>query len=646
MSPIKKIEASVTSRVEIIFNEDAYLKNEKIQISINLLNVSNLYEADVRIKLDNRQLVPQLQGNQYFCFNALSIFEEVPVINDFVDDTYLRLKLVKSSDISTGYPINGKNNLTNLYLISQLKIENIFNILNDANIQIRLYDINGNLIPVELNFSEKLKYEWTTTNYKMEVYSKIPSFENDIIVTNRNKSDYNLTIDHDINPLIVNDYYVMIIIYDETNGEIIKESRQVKVVDETPPSITTTIEDSCLEIVDINLENIDFSNYFKLSDNYDTDSHLVYTYYDSSECIMHNEQEFKKYLESNLEGILEVYGIDMNQNKSEILKIDVKMKDTTAPKVINQDEIKIGIEDINEFNLASFLEITDNYDQNPNFTVSYLKENGEQIFDIYAFLTFGQPFFAKIMAFDSSGNYSDEVIIKVEVIDTVSPVIEVQDIILNDEEVENFQLENYIHYFDNVSLELELIIKIYLSKNNLHSSIQNEDYNLKLIEVLKQRQLFYLEVEVIDQADNFIVSDLITVTVIDNTPPVINILSIVDGNVYESISKIEYKITDNYDSNPTVLVYLNGKLYENSKILPVGDYIFKIVASDINGNENEKTVKFKIETASSKLPIDIPLMFDQKVTLYIVMILLGISGLILVFRLINFYKERNKYQNR
>lgn len=640
-----KVEAiNSDSRVEVIFNEEAYLKNERIQISFNLLNISDLYEADIRIKIDERQVMPQKQGSNYFCLNALAIFEEDPIINDYVDETYLRLKLIKNKNIDTGYNVSGKNNLATVYLVSSLKIENIFNLFNETNIFVTLYNTKKEQIPIEINFSEKLKYNWANVNYEMEVYSKIISFQNDIVVTNRTEEEYNLTIDHDINPLIVGDYNVMLIIYDQTNGEIIKESKKVRVVDKTPPTITTIFSDKIV-INDVDVLTYDFFQDFTLEDNYDLAPTLQYIFYDAGGQALQTEAEFKMALTHQAMGKMSVWAVDTSNNISEKHEILIEIVDTTAPVINCESIISVDIMKISTFAIEDYVTITDNYDLSPGYSLAFYNEKNESVFNFEEAIANSQKFSVKILAFDSSGNYSLETTIVFNIMDTTAPNIIAQDLTIQDKEIESFNFLDHFVINDNYSESIFILIKVLNEDGSLITSIQR-NHNLEFRTILNDYQHFKIIIEAEDLAQNKASSALLTINVNDTTPPQIEVFNLQNNQKYSFLKTIEYSVTDIYDLTPKVEILLNGKAYLDEEINEIGTYQLTITATDASMNKIEKKITFIIESNVNNEQPTISNLLSRKHTIYVILGLLLISLVILIIRIANFYKiKRQKNQN-
>jgi len=642
------INAANSTSVEVIFSDDVYLEKEKIRIDFNLINVEDLYEIDIKFIINEKYYVP---FNNYFTFSASSIYQESPLINDYKDNI-LRLKLVKQEDILNGYNSSIKNNICYLDLISNTKIENIYEYINSENLIIKLYDINGDSIPYELNFSEKLQFSWDKEEYKIKVNESFNDIKNDIVIKNRKETEYKLSIDHDINLNKIGEYSILLVIFDAVNNEIIKDSRKVYVVDEESPKITCSVKE--FNINDYDLDLLILDNYFNITDNYDKDLDLIFEYYDINNNLL-SKNEFFLYLKNNIKAYFIVYSKDSSNNESERKKYKIEINDTVAPIVNYNNNIYIDVSEINSFNIDNYLEITDNYDLTPSYTCCYYDENSLEIFDLEAYFKLNLGFLVKVLVFDDALNYSEEIVINVLISDTISPTLEVNNIELIDFEIDKFNIFNYINYQDNVDTNLS--VKLYLYNNSLNNNelieIINNDFNNKLISYFKNKLTFKYFLEVKDKAGNITQSDYKTINIIDKTKPVIKINNqngINNGYKITNIKDLNIEISDNYSTNFVIEYFLNNELIEYFELenLIDGEYELKIKVTDEAGNINEIVKNIKIvDKVINNNDLNINLDVFNNLNYYYI-IILGIfilSIIILIFRIIKNRKKELKYKN-
>lgn len=89
---------------------------------------------------------------------------------------------------------------------------------------------------------------------------------------------------------------------------------------------------------------------------------------------------------------------------------------------------------------------------------------------------------------------------------------------------------------------------------------------------------------------------------IDKTAPVINVLGLQDGGLYNNNVNPVVKV-DDVNVNTTV-ISLNSKLYDGKPITAEGSYEFKVIATDKAGNASEAIYKFKIDKTAPVITID------------------------------------------
>lgn len=615
------ITAQENSFIEIIYNNESYLQNEEIVIDFNLNNIKDLYEVDLRIEINEDYFIPK---EELFTFKANSIYKEVPLINDYIDNV-LRLKLIKNENIQEGYTSNIKNNLTSLKLKSVKKITNIKDILKSI-ISIKLYDTEGKLISYELDFNEELKYEWNK-DYQLNVYSTKQNIEKDISILNRQQNEYELSIEENINYNLIGDYFINVIIYDYLTNEIIKLKKEVKIIDCISPTISTTVLD--INLKDTEFKNYNLRNYFNIEDNYDHNLDIVFKYYSLDEVEL-SKDDFYHYLESNLYGFIKVYTVDKSNNVSETLKIPFNIIDTTAPTLEIKDNLEINVENIKNFKISDYLKVYDQYDKNPLKVINYYDLSGNEIIDINSFLNKYSDFVVKIIVIDESKNMSNEFVTTVKVIDNISPLVEVNDINLEDKQINSFNYRDFIKISDNIDDMLS--ISFYIYNNEELIKIINSNHNDELMSLFKKYLSLSFYVMVKDTSGNITTTDKYKMNIIDTTCPVISY------HKFDSISNINdlnLSIYDNYSSNINIEYYLNDNLVSlnDLSILKDGMYELKIVATDSVMNKSEIVHKFTINSNIQNIDSKINFNIENSIELILIISLFSISLIVLVVRI-------------
>ena len=118
--------ASSNANLYLVFDKTTYNVGDIVNININLDQFASLSEVKLQIKIKEEYFEPVMVDNKYFYFSASSVFTN-DVINDYVDHTYLRLRLIKDENISEGYFSSYKNNICNLQLKVKRPIDDIYN---------------------------------------------------------------------------------------------------------------------------------------------------------------------------------------------------------------------------------------------------------------------------------------------------------------------------------------------------------------------------------------------------------------------------------------------------------------------------------------------------------------------------------------
>ena len=132
-----------------------------------------------------------------------------------------------------------------------------------ANFSIYLFDINDNLINYECKYLEKINISWDIESYELEVNSEVPIFKEDILVKNRDITEYEYLIEKAIDTSTIGLKTIHIAIYDLLTADYIVLSKAINVVDNTAPIIDVK---SSYDIVDTKIDEGGFYN--DISDNY------------------------------------------------------------------------------------------------------------------------------------------------------------------------------------------------------------------------------------------------------------------------------------------------------------------------------------------------------------------------------------------
>lgn len=629
-----------TSTVQYIYNQNEFTTNEEVILIINLTNTIKVSEIDLRIKIDHNILQPIMENNRYFTFTALSIFENEDIINSYTDDI-LWLKLIKTHDIKNDYVITTKNNVGIIKFTTLSKIKNIEDYLNDETIKIDLFDSLRNKISITSNYSEKITYNWTLNSNSIMVNSKNLNLNDYLTITNRLPTEYKLTINDNINYQKIGLYEIKISIYDLINQDIINEIIRVNIVDTLPPEITSKPVQETIEIKDTNLKDLKLNSLFNYIDNYDQYVNILYEYYTIENEQLLSYEQFINYLTTNQMTKFKVYAADSSGNTSEKLEYIIKIKDTTPPIITTDEKIEIMVG--TKFNLNDYITITDNYDPNPSFTTTYYYEDQTECFDIENAIKTGKNLLIKIIGFDKENNFSKEKIVKLNVIDNVSPEIIITSNELEDKFIKNFDYLNHFEFNDNVSQNLK--ITFIFGTDQVDNIKNNNEINKKFQELLSKNLQINFAIQVKDETGNATLIENATFKIIDTTAPDIIIKNIENKKTYNDISQIDYEIIDQYSKEIKVDVTINNEPYNGYLTLNDGLNYLSITATDEFNNSKTINLEFsiepKMEEQNTKMPNILKKDFTSE-TIFLLAVLV-LSLIIVIYRifLIN-YKTKHK----
>ena len=86
--------ANSNANLYLVFDKTTYNVGDIVNININLDQFASLSEVKLQIKIKEEYFEPLMVDNRYFYFSSSSVFTN-DIINDYVDNSYLRLRLIK-----------------------------------------------------------------------------------------------------------------------------------------------------------------------------------------------------------------------------------------------------------------------------------------------------------------------------------------------------------------------------------------------------------------------------------------------------------------------------------------------------------------------------------------------------------------------
>lgn len=620
------VKASSEVKVHYIFDKQIVKQNEEFSLTLILENYYDLSTIQFVCDVDEEVFVPLSKNEEYFLEPTLSLFDKQEVY----ENTYLKeeksLKFVAITKGGKSYDYSGLNQVFTINFKASKdinKVEEYFYESDSIGSRVLLIDNKAKEIKTNINYNEILKATWEKEMYEVEVFNNLPNITNDIVVANREISEYKIEVVKDELSLDqIGSFVLKVKIYDYITSQVIYLAKPIKIVDKKAPIVESTSDEVVLE--DFKIETSSF-DYFKVEDNYDKNPSLLYKYYNSEDEEISSLGEFKKYLKSNKIGKISLMAIDSSNNQSLEKKVTIRIKDTTAPYINEITYLEVLDINVSEFNLESLFIIKDDYDLYPklkylikttdNKTYSSYLEALLNVYDIVI----------EYWTIDDVNNESKHYNLNIKLQDTIPPVIKnVNDVIIPDEELSLFLnnhhlLEKDFEISDNFNKELKLNIVYYNKEEVITES--------EFFDNLKQGIAGSIRYQVVDSFGNKSEELLQKVSVLDDTAPIITIKNLENEKQYLGPINIDYVIKDNIDSELDVEVTINGSAYQGEELIDLKEYTLVITAVDKSGNKTVKEINFEIVEENFFGCID---GFDCEENNYAVGIIIGIIIVVIV----------------
>lgn len=583
-----KIKANSLANLYVVFNKLSFKNNEIVDITINLDQFIDLNEIKLQIKIKNEYFEPILEDNKPFYFDSASIFK-TDIINDYIDNSYLRLRLIKDSVIDSGYYSNYKNNVCHFRLKTKRPINDIkeyFTLDNyeEMGLSVYLFNTNDKIINYKISYNQKMQITWDKEKYIVEVFSYVPNFKEDIVIANRESNQYEFLLEKQINTDLIGLKTIHVGVYDKLTADYIILSKPVEVVDTTKPTITYP---NIIEINDDELLEIDLLHYIECNDNYDEYLKIQFQYFSYEGVEINNLELFTNYLSNHYQGYLIVKCEDTSGNVAITPNILIRVKDTKPPKITKLDEIRINDIDIETIDLEKYFQITDQYDNNPRVILKFFDTELNDESSLKKRLSKGEKIKFEYMAIDESGNSTERFNCLIIPVDTIAPNIEVVDLEILDADYNYSVIEKSLKVVDNFIYQCNLNKNYYICEEEVDYDTFNN--------MVQRGYLGKIRYQAIDLAGNTSGYYYQSIKLIDTTQPIIEVENINESQKYTNIKKINYHISDNFD-NVEFEVWLDDLVYEESQLvnLEKGLHKFKIIAKDTSNNVSQVEITFEI----------------------------------------------------
>ena len=583
-----KIKANSLANLYVVFNKLSFKNDEIVDITINLDQFIDLNEIKLQIKIKNEYFEPILEDNKPFYFDSASIFK-TDIINDYIDNSYLRLRLIKDSVIDSGYYSNYKNNVCHFRLKTKRPINDIkeyFTLDNyeEMGLSVYLFNTNDKIINYKISYNQKIQITWDKEKYIVEVFSYVPNFKEDIVIANRESNQYEFLLEKQINTDLIGLKTIHVGVYDKLTADYIILSKPVEVVDTTKPTITYP---NIIEINDDELLEIDLLHYIECNDNYDEYLKIQFQYFSYEGVEINNLELFTNYLSNHYQGYLIVKCEDTSGNVAITPNILIRVKDTKPPKITKLDEIRINDIDIETIDLEKHFQITDQYDNNPRVILKFFDTELNDESSLKKRLSKGEKIKFEYMAIDESGNSTERFNCLIIPVDTIAPNIEVVDLEILDADYNYSVIEKSLKVVDNFIYQCNLNKNYYICEEEVDYDTFNN--------MVQRGYLGKIRYQAIDLAGNASGYYYQSIKLIDTTQPIIEVENIDESQKYTNIKKINYHISDNFD-NVEFEVWLDDLVYEESQLvnLEKGLHKFKIIAKDTSNNVSQVEITFEI----------------------------------------------------
>lgn len=286
--------------------------------------------------------------------------------------------------------------------------------------------------------------------------------------------------------------YVLIVGYvaiDSSQNKTEEFFQKYLLIDTTKP-VVTGIEQIIID--DVDLLKVDFTTYFQVFDNLDTNPALILSFF-SEEYEPIND--IKDYLNINNFVNIEVRGIDKFNNESEPFLTMVKLKDTTPPTIEVDDKVYINDVLVNVENLKKLIKVTDNDSRTCSIDCKYYIEQEESEEEFIKQIKSGKNGKIIYAVKDYTGNMNTKEV-QIFCVDTTPPIVELN--IQNNEIYESLDMITW-KVKDNFLGEVK--VEAYLDKERYYSkNVSNGKHQFVLIATDENGNITKVEC-------NFIVSD-------------------------------------------------------------------------------------------------------------------------------------------
>lgn len=213
---------------------------------------------------------------------------------------------------------------------------------------------------------------------------------------------------------------------DQSGNEALQKTTSINIIDTTPP-VVLPLED--IKINDVDFESFDFDDYVQITDNYDNAPKFATYALDKNNV---RYEDYHDILFKDKEVTIAYFAFDHLFNTSITYFVKVTLIDTTPPVITGIVDLELTDVLIKDYQFIQDIVVSDNFDKSIKLDVKYhLNEKNSQEVDHQTFvnqLYQGGIGYIEYQASDKAGNMSEIVFQKVNVRDTLPPVIKVSNL--------------------------------------------------------------------------------------------------------------------------------------------------------------------------------------------------------------------------
>lgn len=615
----KLVFADEKTDVYIVYEQKQYQKGEIINISVEIKAFANLFETILRYNYDETLLEVVAQDEGYFYLNNHSIFSKF-IVNKKFNQNVLYAEMLKET-LDEGFYSSYKNNLCKISFKAIKSIDDITNCF--ANFQIYLFDNHHQIINHQIKYQEKMKTKWNIQEMILEVGSTMPNIKELLIVMNRNEDEYLIFLEEELDLTIVSEQILQIGLYDLITGYYQTYTKIIKIKDLTKPIVSG---DSEIIIDDVALTEYDFKTKINVNDNYDLSPQIFVCYFDDEHEITYSEA-INKIISTRMLRV-GYYAVDSSSNQSDYFYVNYFLNDTTKPEIIGNEIINIKDVELESFDIMSCFQVTDNLDLNPKIVITIYDMLGNPVNQLSDGLNYDTPCQVVVFGIDQDGNQSSDFTATINLIDTISPVITGQSITtINDYQIDDLDFTTLVEVTDQDPRPIIIVCKF-----NEEENLNIEDFK----SYLKTGHSGVIEYQTFDYSNNMSYFKM-QINVVDTTKPHISV-NIEDGGLYKTLDAIEWNVTDNFNQELTVNVYIDNRPYDAS-LLTDGKHCLFIEAIDAAGNVSNLNYNFVISNATFVENV-VNGNIKLKTSTYLIIISSMMLIIIIVKIIINRFKKR------